>query len=85
MDVVYNHTGEGGSWMKNGRLAFKCYDFCSDIPEIHHENATGGFANNSGIGNDVDFSGGDRFTKRRMMDSLAAWYSNYGIDGFLLT
>jgi isoamylase len=82
MDVVYNHTGEGGSWLQDGQLAFKCYDFCADIPEIYRENANGGFSNNSGTGNDVDFSGSDRFTKRMALDSLAAWYGNYGIDGF---
>jgi isoamylase len=81
MDVVYNHTAEG-SWLQDGRLAFKCYDFCADIPEIYREGPNASFANDSGTGNDVDFSGGDRFTKRMVLDSLAAWYGNYGIDGF---
>jgi len=80
MDVVYNHTAEG-SWVQDGRLADKCYDFCDDIPEIYR-GANGGFANDSGTGNDVDFSGGDRFTKRLVRDSLATWYATYGIDGF---
>ena len=82
MDVVYNHTGEGGNWLQDGRLAFKCYDFCADIPEIYREGPNASFANDSGTGNDVDFSGSDRFTKRMALDSLAAWYGNYGIDGF---
>ena len=81
MDVVYNHTAEG-SWVQDGRLAYKCYDFCDDIPEIYREGANGGFANDSGTGNDVDFSGGDRFTKRLVGDLLAMWYGTYGIDGF---
>jgi isoamylase len=81
MDVVYNHTAEG-SWLQDGRLADKCYDFCENIPEVYREGANGGFANNSGTGNDLDFSGGDRFTKRLVRDSLAMWYGTYGIDGF---
>jgi glycogen operon protein len=81
LDVVYNHTAEG-SWLQDGRLAYKCYDFCDDIPEIYREGVNGGFANDSGTGNDVDFSGGDRFTKRLVLDSLATWYGTYGIDGF---
>lgn len=81
MDVVYNHTAEG-EWVQDGRLAYKCYDFCDDIPEIYREGPTGQFANNSGTGNDVAFSGGDRFTKRLVLDSLATWYGAYGIDGF---
>jgi glycogen operon protein len=81
MDVVYNHTAEG-SWVQDGRLADKCYNLCDNIPEIYHKGANGGFANNSGTGNDIDFSGGDRFTKRLVRDSLAMWYATYGIDGF---
>ncbi len=81
MDVVYNHTAEG-SWVQDGRLADKCYDLCDDIPEIYREGPNGGFANDSGTGNDIDFSGGDRFTKRLVRDSLALWYTTYGIDGF---
>ena len=81
MDVVYNHTAEG-DWIVGGRLADKCYDFCDDIPEIYREAGNGFFANDSGTGNDVDYSGGDRFTKRLVRDSLAMWYGAYGVDGF---
>ena len=71
MDVVYNHTAEG-SWVQDGRLADKCYDLCDDIPEIYRGTGNGFFTNTSGTGNDVDFSGGDRFTKHLVLDSLAA-------------
>jgi isoamylase len=81
MDVVYNHTAEG-EWVQDGHLAYKCYGFCVDVPEIYRGTPNGGFTNNSGTGNDVDFSGGDRFTKSLVVDSLAFWYTAYGIDGF---
>src|SRR5438552_7103508 len=81
MDVVYNHTGEG-SWVQHGRLADKCYNLCDDIPEIYRGTGTGFFANASGTGNDIDFSGGDRFTKHLVLDSLALWHTVYGVDGF---
>jgi glycogen operon protein len=53
-----------------GRLAFKCYNLCDDVPEIYRANSAGGFAKDSGTGNDVDFSDGDRFTKQLIRDSL---------------
>ena len=81
LDVVFNHTAEG-NWLQNGRLAFKCYNLCDDVPEIYRANSAGGFVNDSGTGNDVDFSGGQRFTKQLVQDSLARWYGAYGIDGF---
>lgn len=81
MDVVYNHTAEG-EWVQDGHLAYKCYGFCVDVPEIYRGTPNGGFTNYSGTGNDVDFSGGDRFTKSLVVDSLAFWYTAYGIDGF---
>jgi glycogen operon protein len=81
MDVVYNHTAEG-SWVQDGRLADKCYNLCDDIPEIYRGTGNGFFANASGTGNDVDFSGGGRFTKRLVRDSLTLWHTAYGVDGF---
>jgi isoamylase len=81
LDVVFNHTAES-AWVKDGRLAFKCYNLCDDVPEIYRADAAGGFANDSGTGNDLDFSGDDRFTKQLVRDSLALWYQAYGIDGF---
>ena len=69
MDVVYNHTAEG-DWTQDGRLAFKCYDFCDDVPRVYRDTGNGWFANDSGTGNDVDFSGGGRFTKS-VPDSLS--------------
>ena len=81
MDVVYNHTAEG-SWVQDGRLADKCYNLCDDIPEIYRGTPNKFFANASGTGNDVDFAGGDRFTKRLVRDSLTLWRTAYGVDGF---
>jgi pullulanase/glycogen debranching enzyme len=81
MDVVYNHTAEG-SWVQDGRLADKCYNLCDDIPEIYRGTANKFFANASGTGNDVDFAGGDRFTKRLVRDSLTLWHTAYSVDGF---
>ncbi|HET7852895.1 MAG TPA: alpha-amylase family glycosyl hydrolase [Candidatus Methylomirabilis sp.] len=85
LDVVYNHTGEQGPWVADGRLAAKCFNFlCLAATHVYRSTPDGlHFSNSTGTGNDVDFSGGPvRFTKRLVTDSLALWHQTYGIDGF---
>nr|VFK26773.1 MAG: glycogen operon protein [Candidatus Kentron sp. MB]VFK33566.1 MAG: glycogen operon protein [Candidatus Kentron sp. MB]VFK76690.1 MAG: glycogen operon protein [Candidatus Kentron sp. MB] len=84
MDVVYNHTGEGGPYQTNDGAAAKYYNL-RGLANRYVYRATADdqhYYNNTGTGNDVDFSGGDRFTKRWATDSLGMWYQQYGIDGF---
>jgi isoamylase len=84
LDVVFNHTAEQGPWLADGRLAVKCYSFmCLALPQVYRPSPDElHFFNNSGTGNDVDFRGDDRFTKRLVADSLAHWHTVYGVDGF---
>jgi isoamylase len=84
LDVVYNHTAEGKPWVEGGRLATKCFNLlCLALPQVYHPTPDGRFiTENTGAGNDVDFSGGTRYTKRLATDSLTLWYSVYGVDGF---
>jgi isoamylase len=85
LDVVYNHTGEQGPWLEQGRLAAKCYNLmCAALPQVYRSTADERFFfNNTGTGNDVSFTGGDgRYTKRLVTDSLGLWHNAYGIDGF---
>jgi glycogen operon protein len=83
MDVVYNHTAEG-VWTSNGQLASKFYNFRGlSNTDVYRSDSHGQYANDSGSGNDMSFAGDDsRYTKRLVRDSLALWYSTYGIDGF---
>lgn len=85
LDVVYNHTAEQSPWADEQGLAAKYYNFrglCNT--QIYKGTGDGRFyLNNTGTGNDVDFSGPkDRFTKRWATDSLEAWHRHYGVDGF---
>lgn len=84
MDVVYNHTAEGSPWSDEGRLAAKCFNvMCLAAREIYRPTADQRYyRNDTGTGNDLDFSAGDRFSKRLVRDSLAMWHQTYGIDGF---
>ena len=85
LDVVYNHTGEQGPWVEQGRLAAKCYNFmCTALPQVYRPTPDERFFfNNTGTGNDVNFTGEDgRYTKQLVTDSLGLWHEIYGVDGF---
>lgn len=86
MDVVYNHTAEGSPWSNKDqpRLAAKCFNvMCLTTREIYRSTADQRYyRNDTGTGNDLDFSSGERFSKRLVRDSLAMWHQIYGIDGF---
>lgn len=86
LDTVYNHTGEGGPFESEGKLAGKYYNFRGLMAnsQLYRSTFDGRFFfNNTGTGNDIDFSGkDDRFSKRLTTESLEMWHKVYGIDGF---
>jgi len=85
LDVVYNHTGEGQPWDDNGRLAAKYYNLMGLCNTNVFKPTSGDkyYRNDSGTGNDLDFSGPDgTYPKQLATDSLDLWYRAYGIDGF---
>ncbi len=81
MDVVYNHTGEGGLWDGTGNVAellsFRGLDNAS-----YYELAGGGrfyFDTNGVAGN---FNVADPAVRDLVVDSLGYWHSAMGVDGF---
>lgn len=70
LDVVYNHTG-----------ATADSDFNKIVPGYYYrQNATGGFSNGSGCGNET---ASDRGMMRKfIVDSVKYWATEYNIDGF---
>jgi glycogen operon protein len=84
LDTVYNHTGEGSPWIDEGKLHGKYYNYRGLANTNVYRSTPDGkhYLNNTGTGNDLDFTGAERFTKQMVRDSLAHWYSRYGIDGF---
>lgn len=81
LDVVYNHTAEGGD--QGQLLSLKGFDNTASY--LFDKNEQGGtdfqrYANNSGCGNSVDAS--HPFTMRLIMDSLRYWVTEMGVDGF---
>ena len=75
LDVVYNHTAEGG---ENGpTLCFK--GFANDIYYIL-DRSTGQYANYTGTGNTLNAN--QSFVRRLIRDSLHYWVDVMHIDGF---
>ena len=74
LDVVYNHTGEGG---KEGTA----FHFKHLAPEIYYKyNDKGEFLNCSGTGNTLNTN--HPIVKKLIIDSLVYWSEEVGVDGF---
>ena len=73
MDVVYNHTSNGGSGKNDW------FDFT--VPGYYYrQDAKGGYNNGSGCGNET---ASDRaMYQKYMIDSLTYWATEYHLDGF---
>ena len=85
MDVVYNHTGEGGPYSNDDKLTAKYYNLRGLCPEQVYRATNDGrfYYNNTGTGNDLLFMGGDGiYTKKLVTESLEMWHKAYGIDAF---
>ncbi|WP_413112292.1 glycogen debranching protein GlgX [Thaumasiovibrio sp. DFM-14] len=73
LDVVYNHTAEGGD---GGELLhYKALD-----PQFYYQTSPGQYANFTGCGNTVDLTHPPAL--RSVLDSLRHWVETYHIDGF---
>ncbi len=80
LDVVYNHTGEGGNWGRNdvtGFVSFGGFDVVEyyQLTDEHYlvDGATG-------CGNQLNFS--HIVTCNLVLDSLTYWLETMGVDGF---
>ncbi|MFF9185627.1 glycogen debranching protein [Streptomyces misionensis] len=74
LDVVYNHTGEGGR--QGPVLGWRGLD--EDAAYVRA--ADGAYANLTGTGNTVNAN--HPRTRRMILDSLRHWASEYRVDGF---
>jgi glycogen operon protein len=80
LDVVYNHTGEGGNWGSNdvtGFVSFGGFDVTQ-----YYQLTDGGYLVDgaTGCGNQLNFS--KEVTRDLVFDSLTYWLDEMGIDGF---
>jgi glycogen operon protein len=81
LDVVYNHTGEGGTWDAMGAtaelLSFRGFDN-ADYYALCPGNRY--YWDSTGCGNNLNAS--TRVVQKLILDSLAYWSREMGVDGF---
>lgn len=80
LDVVYNHTGEGGNWGNidvTGFVSFGGFD----APEYYQMTDSHYLVDGAtGCGNQLNFS--NQVTQNLVLDSLTYWLEEMGVDGF---
>jgi glycogen operon protein len=82
IDVVYNHTGEGGAWSSTDKTTYNVFTFRGlDNPTYY--SLTSDFQNswdNTGVGG--NFNTFNPVTQNLIVDSLKYWKDELGVDGF---
>jgi glycogen operon protein len=82
LDVVYNHTGEGGNWDATKQVAeltsFRGFDNI-DFYELSPSDPAA-FFDTTGIGNNFNVT--TDAGRRLVLDSLRYWTDEMGVDGF---
>lgn len=82
IDVVYNHTGEGGAWSATDKTVYNLLSFRGlDNPTYYSLTADKQFSwDNTGVGG--NYNTRNTIAQNLIVDSLAYWRDQMGIDGF---
>lgn len=82
MDVVYNHTAEGGTWSGSDPTTATIYSWRGLDNATYYELTAGNqyFYDNTGTGG--NFNTYNTVAQNMIVDSLAYWSSTMGVDGF---
>ena len=82
MDVVYNHTAEGGTWTSTDPTTATLISWRGLDNATYYELTTGNqyFYDDTGIGANVNTY--NPATRQMIIDSLAYWSNTMGVDGF---
>ena len=82
IDVVYNHTGEGGAWNSSDTTTYNLYSYRGlDNPtyyELTSDNQSS--YDNTGVGG--NYNTYNPIAQNLIVDSLAYWRNTMGVDGF---
>ncbi len=82
MDVVYNHTGEGGIWEATGKVAeltgFRGLDNAEYYALVSTDKSK--YWESTGCGNNFDSS--NAIVRQHILNSLTYWITKMGVDGF---
>jgi isoamylase len=82
IDVVYNHTGEGGAWNPSDTTTYNLFSFRGlDNPTYYSLTADLQYSwDNTGVGG--NFNTYNPIAQNLIIDSLAYWRDTMGVDGF---
>lgn len=80
VDVVYNHTAEGGAWGDAREQANVLSWRGLDNIAFYQTYEGSRYRNDNGVGPNMRFTSG--LTQRLVLDSLRYWYETIGVDGF---
>jgi glycogen operon protein len=82
MDVVYNHTGEGGTWTGSDPTTATIYSWRGLDNSTYYELASNNqyYYDNTGVGG--NYNTYNTVAQNLIVDSLAYWANAMGVDGF---
>ena len=82
LDVVYNHTGEGGTWGSPDVTGFNSFGGFDTVNTYHLNpfDKRGIVDGATGCGNQVNFSKPNN--RQMVLDSLTYWIDHMGVSGF---
>ena len=80
VDVVYNHTSEGGLWDREGDTAALLSWRAIDNHAYYQTHQGRWYLNHNGVGPDVGVC--HPATRAMILDSLRYWHEGLGVDGF---
>ncbi len=80
IDVVYNHTAEGGTWGTPDTATLLSFRGLDNASYYERAGTAGNYYDNTGIGANVNVT--SKITRDFVIDSLKYWKEVMGVDGF---
>jgi len=82
LDVVYNHSGEGGAWSSTDITTYNVQSYRGLDNPTYYELTSGNQSSydNTGVGG--NFNTYNTIAQNLVVDSLAYWRDTMGVDGF---
>jgi isoamylase len=82
LDVVYNHSGEGGAWSSTDTTTYNVQSYRGLDNPTYYELTSGNQSSydNTGVGG--NFNTYNTIAQNLVVDSLAYWRDTMGVDGF---
>jgi isoamylase len=80
IDVVYNHTSEGGTWGTQDTAATLSWRGLDNSSYYQLKSGGGGYVDNNGVGPNLNAV--NPAARQMVLDSLRYWHEVMGVDGF---